>query len=224
MIVHESSIINAKYTHIHASKVVFQRCHRNYGPYGQPEKVSPVSRSVKLMNSRYNFPVLSLRDEQNGKATEALCQTSPNPFDRCENHGHITASAFVVDDEYNHMLMVQHANLGMWLPPGGHCDSDSDLLRVCRKEVFEETGYKNLVPLTDDVFDIDIHVIPASKRNRQHLHYDVRFAFKADKSQPLVISAESKDLRWISIKELESYTDMPSVLVLRDKLESCKKI
>jgi 8-oxo-dGTP pyrophosphatase MutT (NUDIX family) len=181
-----------------------------------------MSRRVKLLNYRYEFSVFSARDEQNWNAIEALYSINSNPFDRCEDHGHITASALVVDRECRHMLMVHHVKLGMWLPPGGHCDSDNEVSRVCRREVFEETGCQHLEPLTDDVFDIDIHVIPEWKRNRRHLHYDVRFAFKADMSQPLVISAESKDLRWVPIKDVGSYTDMPSVLILKEKLEDYK--
>jgi 8-oxo-dGTP pyrophosphatase MutT (NUDIX family) len=181
-----------------------------------------MSYNAELAIFPQRFPITSTRDEQNWSAIRTLFTISANPFDRSEDHGHITTSAVVVDQQLSHILMIHHAKLDMWLPPGGHCDSDSDLLRVCRREVFEETGQQHLVPLTNDIFDIDIHVIPESKKNRRHLHYDVRFAFTADMTQPLVVSAESNDLRWVSLKDLKKYNSLASVLILKEKLENLK--
>ena len=176
-------------------------------------------RNVKLLGSRYVFSVSSERDARTALAIEELCRNYPDPFGRSEDHGHITASALVVDRGLRHVLMTHHAKLGLWLPPGGHCDDDNDLVRVCRKEVFEETGHRDLEPLTEDILDIDIHAIPGMRGGREHLHYDVRFAFTADMAQPLVISAESRDLRWVPVEAIESYTDLPSILLIVKKLE-----
>lgn len=174
--------------------------------------------TIRLPDRTYGFTVTSRRDEENRAKLEALASINPNPFGHCEQHGHITASALVVDASRDHVLLTLHAKLGIWLPPGGHCDSDPDVVRVCRKEVFEETGYAQLLPLVDRIFDVDIHVIPAGKSSREHLHYDIRFAFQADINQDPVISDESKDLKWVPIREIGRYTEMPSVLVLTEKL------
>lgn len=175
---------------------------------------------IVLSGRTYEYPVASRRDAYNRARLRALPQINPDPFGRCEEHGHVTASALVVNAERDHVLLLHHAKLGVWLPPGGHCDSDPDLVRVCRKEVHEETGYADLTPLSEYIFDIDIHTIPAGKTSRAHLHYDVRFAFVADMRQPLVASEESKDLRWVPIPEIGLYTDKPSVLVLTEKLRT----
>ncbi len=174
---------------------------------------------VSLSGARYGFSVYSDRDVQNRHRIQELPNVTIDPFGRCEDHGHITTSALVVNEERDHILLTHHAKLGLWLPPGGHCDSDSDVARVCRKEVFEETGYWSLATLMDNIFDIDIHTVPEGRRSREHLHYDVRFVFETNMAQPLLISNESKDLRWVPIRDLGDYTDMPSVLVLAKKLE-----
>lgn len=175
---------------------------------------------ITLSDRTYGFSVTSTRDERNRVGLERLAAIEPDPFGKSEDHGHITASALVVNDARDHVLLTHHAKLGIWLPPGGHCESDPDVVRVCRREVYEETGHENLISLSDDIFDIDIHTIPAGKTSREHLHYDIRFAFLADMTMPLVVSKESLNLRWVPIRDIRSYTDMPSVLVLTEKLRT----
>ena len=53
-------------------------------------------------------------------------------------------------------------------------------------------------PVSDDIFDIDIHTIPARGAEPEHLHYDVRFLLEADRTAPLTISAESRSLEWVA--------------------------
>jgi 8-oxo-dGTP pyrophosphatase MutT (NUDIX family) len=51
---------------------------------------------------------------------------------------HFTVSGFVVDSERT--LLHWHRKNGMWLPPGGHIDSDEDPVQAVVREVREETG------------------------------------------------------------------------------------
>jgi isopentenyldiphosphate isomerase len=66
--------------------------------------------------------------------------------------------------------------------------------------------------------DIDIHPIPEHKGVPAHFHYDIRYVFKADENEPLNISSESNDLKWVSLNQLEEYNDDQRLLVMRDKL------
>ena len=52
--------------------------------------------------------------------------------------GHLTASAWIVNPENTHTLLVHHAKLNRWLQPGGHADGDEDLLNVAQKEMHED--------------------------------------------------------------------------------------
>ena len=40
--------------------------------------------------------------------------------------GHITASAFILNESRDKMLLVHHKFLGKWLQPGGHVEQDID--------------------------------------------------------------------------------------------------
>lgn len=140
-------------------------------------------------------------------------------FSRERQAGHVTASAFVINAARSHTLLTLHAGLGCWLQLGGHCDGTRDPKAVALREVQEESGLTDILFARTDVFDIDIHIIPASSRTPAHLHYDIRYLMVADMTQPLCVTEESRDLAWVPLSCLEAYTDKPSVLVLKRKLE-----
>jgi 8-oxo-dGTP pyrophosphatase MutT (NUDIX family) len=127
--------------------------------------------------------------------------------------GHLTASAFVIDRERKHLLLVHHKALERWLQPGGHADGDPDLEAVARYEVFEETGLRGLAPVTPRPFDLDIHSIPERKGVPAHLHYDVRFLFAADGGfVPKGNDREVHRAAWVPLSDLESMGVDESVL------------
>ncbi|MCH2567406.1 MAG: hypothetical protein MKZ98_02420, partial [Pseudomonadales bacterium] len=65
--------------------------------------------------------------------------------------------------------------------------------------------------LSDQIFDIDIHEIPARGKEPAHFHYDCRFLLQATHDD-YVVSEESYDLRWIGAHEIPNLTDEASVL------------
>ncbi|WP_299932887.1 NUDIX hydrolase [uncultured Pelagimonas sp.] len=131
--------------------------------------------------------------------------------------GHVTGSAFVLSPDKRAVLMTHHAKLDRWLQLGGHCDGICDVRFVAQKEAYEESGLSHISFLSPDVFDLDIHSIPATSREPEHLHFDVRFLMQADDWE-VQLTAESKALKWISLADLEIYTRDISVLRLRDKV------
>ena len=130
-------------------------------------------------------------------------------FERSLLEGHVTGSAWIVDEQHEFALLIHHGKLDKWLQPGGHCDGDSDVLRVAMREAEEETGVTRLVTLLGGaIFDVDAHDIPARKDVPAHVHYDIRYAFQASRSAPLQISAESKEVRWVALaRVVEMNTD-----------------
>ncbi|MBI4908351.1 MAG: methyltransferase domain-containing protein [Acidobacteria bacterium] len=133
-------------------------------------------------------------------------------FERTLQTGHITGSAWVLDRDRTHTLLTHHGKLDKWLQLGGHSDGDSNTLRVALREATEESGLQGIRPISTAIFDIDIHLIPARKRDPEHYHYDVRFLLEADRSQPLRMTDESKDLQWVPLVEVEQLTQEESVL------------
>src|ERR1043165_802932 len=79
------------------------------------------------------------RDREELRTILAFVHDNPDCLERSNLAGHLTASAFVIDRERRHLLLIHHKALGRWLQPGGHADGDPDLRAVARREVSEET-------------------------------------------------------------------------------------
>ena len=144
-------------------------------------------------------------------ASQAAC------FERTLAIGHVTGSAWVVDRELEAAILTHHRKLDRWLQLGGHADGDGDLRRVALREAREESGLEDIVPASAGIYDVDVHSIPARGAEPAHLHYDVRFAFYAERSARPIPSDESHEVAWISLKDLPRYRVDDSVLRLAAK-------
>jgi 8-oxo-dGTP pyrophosphatase MutT (NUDIX family) len=151
--------------------------------------------SLQVYQSRYP-------EEQKFKTRFIELLSHPRAFFRDHLPGHMTASSWIVDATGRFVLLTHHAKLDRWLQPGGHADGQEDLIAVARKEATEETGLSYLKLLSPEIYDIDIHVIPARKEFPEHFHYDVRFLFQADRNERTIISGESHELAWVPVKDI----------------------
>ncbi|PZR27857.1 MAG: NUDIX hydrolase [Citrobacter freundii] len=134
--------------------------------------------------------------------------------------GHITASAWIINRQMTHALLMHHAKLDRWFQPGGHCDGDPDVRAVAKKEAFEETGLE-VDLLRPEIFDIDVHVIPARKTEPEHKHYDIRFLFSADMTkEELDINEEARAVKWIRLEEVQQYNNNDSIMRMVEKTKS----
>lgn len=132
--------------------------------------------------------------------------------------GHVTGSAWVVDPDGRDVLLTHHRKLDIWVQLGGHSDGNADTAQVAAAEAIEEGG----IPvnfLSAEIFDVDIHEIPARKSDPAHFHYDVRFAFQAA-HRSFVVSEESNELAWVPIAELKKFTQETSMLRMKTKWEN----
>jgi 8-oxo-dGTP pyrophosphatase MutT (NUDIX family) len=133
-------------------------------------------------------------------------ETESGCFDRGLQTGHVTGSAWIIDHGHTRALLTHHSKLDRWLQLGGHADGDPGILRVALREAREESGLEGIRPLSEAIFDVDVHPIPARGDEPRHLHYDVRFLLEADADAPLIISSESKDLAWVSLAEINQFS------------------
>jgi 8-oxo-dGTP pyrophosphatase MutT (NUDIX family) len=125
------------------------------------------------------------------------------PYARSTLPGHITASAFILDQSQRHVLLIQHVGLGRWLQPGGHVDPGETPLQAAIREALEETGLK-IQALTTEIMDIDIHRIPASSRKQEpaHYHLDLRYLFVAEDDHVELNEEECGGYRWVKLTDL----------------------
>ncbi|MBN2478880.1 MAG: NUDIX hydrolase [Parachlamydiales bacterium] len=140
-----------------------------------------------------------------------------NCFERSLISGHITASAWLLNKNKSHSLLMHHTKLNIWVQLGGHCDGDFNPLLVSIKEASEESGLSSIVPVQKEIFDIDIHMIPENKYQKSHYHYDVRFLLKVEKDEEIQSNHESRELRWIDKDPKNLPTNSLSVIRMFNK-------
>ena len=113
--------------------------------------------------------------------------------------GHVTASAFVLHPEEAAMALILHSKLDAWLQPGGHVEpEDLSHEAAARREVAEECGLRGLETL--GVLDVDIHTFPARTGQPEHLHFDIRWAFRAA-TDLLEVGDGASAVRWVPLEE-----------------------
>lgn len=146
----------------------------------------------------------------------ALVEAHPDCFERSCPPGHVTGSAWIVSEDGGRVLLTHHRKLDRWLQLGGHADGDPDPLSVALREAREESGLVHLRVVPAGALglplDIDVHPIPARGGEPAHEHHDVRFLLVADARQALVLSEESRDLRWVALDDLRRLAGEPGIL------------
>ena len=138
-----------------------------------------------------------------------------NDFDdvltRQNEYGHFTSSAFVMNKERTKILMVYHKIYNSWAWTGGHSDGDSDLLYVAMKEAKEETGIKNVSPISKDIYSLEIlRVNGHEKRGKyvgSHLHLNVTYLLEANEREEVHIKEdENNGVKWVPIDKILEVT------------------
>lgn len=149
-----------------------------------------------------------------------------NKFDdvltRQNQFGHFTSSAFVLNKERTKILMIYHKIYNSWAWTGGHSDGDSDLLYVAMKEAKEETGIKNITPILDEIYSLEIiNVNGHEKRGKyvgSHIHLNVTYLLEADENEKLHIKEdENSGVKWVPIEDVLNVT---SEVWVRDRVYS----
>lgn len=151
-------------------------------------------------------------DESATKSRELvlmLLQCGSSPFSRDHfTPGHITCTAMVLSPDRRKFLLVHHRRLDRWLLPGGHVESsDVAIWDTARREAMEETGVELLPEEKPLLVGIDVHGIPAKRKEPYHLHHDLVFRFQATTAK-LTGSEETRDVAWASVAHFDKY-DLP---------------
>jgi len=164
---------------------------------------------LTLLNAYYT---LDKQERAMHAETIAFVERSKNVFKNWNPEGHITGSAWLLDKDHGHVLLTHHKKLNRWFQLGGHSDANPETFQVAQREAIEESGLRGIDAPNEMIFDIDIHTIPARKGEPEHLHYDIRFLFEADRHAPLQLSNESHALAWIALDNISEKTNDPSIM------------
>lgn len=117
--------------------------------------------------------------------------------------GHAVASAFLVSTDGCCVALIHHLRLGRWLQPGGHAQwGEHDPAAVAAREAHEELGVA-IEPDALELFDLDVHTIPAGRSAPEHLHFDLRFLGSVP-PEDLHAATDAIDARWFSAPQVRA--------------------
>lgn len=130
-----------------------------------------------------------------------------NVLTRENKYGHFTSSAFVLNRERTKILMAYHKIYDSWALVGGHSDGDSDLLHVAMKEAKEETGIKNVTPISENIYSLEIITVNGHEKRGKyvasHVHLNATYLLEADESEEIHIKEdENSGVKWVPIDKI----------------------
>lgn len=118
--------------------------------------------------------------------------------------GHVTASAVVVNESYDAMLLMHHKKLDIWLQFGGHVDDNPDIEAMARQELMEESGIAHAKRVSKNIFDLSIHEVSERSDEPEHLHFDIRFLYSVSSDVSFEVNRdEGYDIRWFNLDKIQ---------------------
>lgn len=120
---------------------------------------------------------------------------------------HLSASAWVVNADRTRALMAYHKVYNAWSWLGGHAEAgETDLLAVALREAREESGLRNVRPVTEDIFSLESLTVDGHVKRGQyvssHLHLNVTYLLEADDDAPLTGKPdENAGAAWFGLDE-----------------------
>ena len=167
----------------------------------------------ELLNQIEHYTPFNEQEEMDKQLILNWIRNNTNAFSRENTVAHMTASAWVVNQDKSKILMVYHNIYNSWSWLGGHADGETDLLSVAIREVKEEAGISNVYPVSEEIFSlesltVDGHV-KKGKYVSSHLHFNITYFLEADPEEAVSIKAdENSGVAWFSPEEaLERSTE-----------------
>lgn len=149
---------------------------------------------------------------------------------RKNKFGHFTATACILNEDHDKLVVVWHKIYSGWTVPGGHADGESRLWLVAETEAEEETG---LTPrMLNDGKPFALQALPTLSHYHRsrgyvsaHTHFDATYLFEVPNGAELKYAPdESNGIRWLDFEmaSSEMVVDFmrPVQRKLIDKLES----
>lgn len=161
----------------------------------------------KLKSNIEKFTPYNEQEQVDKKIMLSYINDFDNTLTRQNEYGHFTSSAFVLNKERTKILMIYHKIYNSWAWVGGHCDGDSDTLYVTIKEAKEETGIKDVSPIFEDIYSLEVLTVDGHEKRGKyvgsHVHLNVTYLLEADENEEIHIKEdENSGVKWVPINDI----------------------
>ena len=160
-------------------------------------------RRQGLLDALEAYAPASFGEAESLAQIRRFLESPADPIARENPEGHITGSAIVARPDGAEFLLVYHRKLSRWLQPGGHPEeADASAFVTALREAREETGIARFeTPLLQRIFDVDVHAIPAHKKDPAHSHFDIRYLLTTLESAHVPNAEDpARPMRWLSFE------------------------
>ena len=135
-----------------------------------------------------------------------LLKTQENILERENQTAHFSASSWLLNKEHTKVLMIYHNIYHSWSWTGGHADGEANLLEVAKRETMEETGIKNIITVSDEIYSVEILTVDGHVKRGSyvpsHTHLNVTYLMEADEQEVLRVKPdENSGVRWFFLDE-----------------------
>ena len=148
----------------------------------------------KLKENLEKFVPYNEQEETDKRIMLKYLKDFDDVLTRQNEYGHFTSSAFILNKERTKLLMIYHKIYNSWAWTGGHSDGDNDLLYVAMNEAKEETGIKNVRPISKDIYSIEIVTVDGHEKREKyvgsHVHLNVTYLLEADENEEIHIKED----------------------------------
>lgn len=130
---------------------------------------------------------------------------------------HLCSYFVVIDQDTNQILLTAHKKSGLWLPPGGHVETNEHPKDAAKREAAEELGIA-----AQFLFDQPIFLTVTQTIGQEGGHTDVSlwFVLQGYCQHPLDYDKEEfNDVRWFRLDELSNVQSDPHIQRFVRKLE-----
>lgn len=144
---------------------------------------------------------------------ELFRQSKPAPPPK-----HLVSYFVVVDDD--HVLLVDHRNAQLWLPPGGHVDPGEHPRATVLRELAEELGLVSTHPITAPLM---LTVTTTVGLSAGHTDVSLWYRLHADRRQTISWDEnEFSGIRWFAFDEVPFERSEPHLRRFLAKLQALK--
>jgi ADP-ribose pyrophosphatase YjhB (NUDIX family) len=140
--------------------------------------------------------------------TKKFIEQQENFWQRENIIGHVTVSAWIVDEREKKVLILHHKSLDKYIQVGGHIEQEDETIwQAAMREAKEETSLKTIYSEKQEIFCVDVHDIPDTKKAKKHKHYDIAIYMKANSLDSIEYDKEeSNSIHWMSFDEIKNKT------------------
>ncbi|QRN86597.1 NUDIX hydrolase [Clostridia bacterium] len=159
---------------------------------------------MNIVEQILTYQPYNKQEEQDQMVILDLLNKNSDLFHRSNLTAHMTASAWVVNQDFTKVLMVYHNIFDSWSWLGGHADGETNLHAVAESEVLEESGLTQICSLSKEIFSLEILTVDGHIKSgnyvASHLHLNVTYLFKANDQAAVTCKPdENSDVAWFDL-------------------------